>query len=72
MPNDLEDLILKAIAEGRFSGLTLWPSSKGYQANFKNAHGGWECHTGEDPIAMLRAALGEAKPAAIFTGGVFD
>lgn len=68
----LEDLILQAIREGRFSGLTLWPSSKGYQSNLKNKQGGWECHVNEDPIAALRAALGGAPPAAVFTGGVFE
>lgn len=68
----LETLIRQAIAEGRFAGLTLWPSSKGYQSNFKNKEGGWECHVDEDPITALRAALGERKPEAIFTGGVFD
>lgn len=68
----LEALIQQAIAEGRFAGLTLWPSSKGFQANFKNKEGGWECHTDEDPIRALRAALGEREPAAVFTGGVFD
>ena len=67
----LEALILKAIAEGRFSGLTLWPCSRGYQANFKNEHGGWQCHVGEDPIAMLRAALAERVPTAQ-QGSVFD
>lgn len=70
----LEDLIRKAIAEGRFDGLTLWPSSKGYQSNLKNKKGGWECHVNEDPIAAMRAALGEttAAPAAASEGSVFD
>ena len=68
----LEDLIRNAIKEGRFDGLTIWPSSKGYQSNLKNKQGGWECHVNEDPIAALRAALGEAPPAAVFKGGVFE
>lgn len=69
---DLEALIRKAIEEGRFTGLTLWPMSQGYQSNRKREQGGWECHVHEDPIVALRAALGEAPPTAVFTGGVFD
>ena len=70
----LEDLIRNAIKEGRLGGLSLWPCSTGFQSNLKNKHGGWECHVNEDPIVALRAALGEAPPAAVFTfkGGVFD
>ena len=70
----LENLIRNAIKEGRLGGLSLWPCSTGYQSNLKNKHGGWECHVNEDPIVALRAALGEAPPAAVFTfkGGVFD
>lgn len=68
----LEALIQKAIAEGRCRGLTLWPCSAGFQANFKTASGGWECHVNADPIAALRAALGEAPAAAASTGSVFD
>ena len=56
----LEDLIRKAIEEGRFSGLSLWPCSTGFQSNLKNKHGGWECHVNEDPIVALRAALGSS------------
>lgn len=70
----LEDLIRKAIAEGRCAGLTLWPTSKGYQSNLKNEHGGWECHVHEDPIVAMRAALGDtaAAPVAAQQGSVFD
>ncbi len=56
----LEDLIRKAIEEGRFDGLTLWPCSRGYQSNLKFKRGGWGCHVNEDPIAAMRAALGDA------------
>ena len=68
----LEDLIRKAIKEGRFGGLTIWPCSTGYQSNLKNKQGGWECRVNEDPIAALRAALGDAPPAAVSGKGVFD
>ena len=68
----LEALILKAIAEGRLDGLTLWPTSKGFQSNLKSKGGGWACHIDQDPIVALRAALGEREPAAEFKGGVFD
>lgn len=67
----LEDLIRKAIREGRFDGLTLWPCSAGFQSNLKNKQGGWGCHINEDPIAAMRAALGEPVAAAE-QGSVFD
>ena len=69
----LEDLIRKAIREGRFDGLTLWPCSAGFQSNLKNKKGGWDCHVDEDPIAAMRAALGEPDTSRITTDneGVF-
>ena len=69
---NLEDLIRKAIEEGRFSGLTLWTCSAGYQSNFKNVDGGWRCEVHEDPIEAMRASLGEKPAAAAEEGSVFD
>lgn len=54
---DLETLISEAAKTGRLTALTLWPSSKGWQANAKNHLGGWNCIAGADPVAALRAAL---------------
>lgn len=71
----LEDLIRKAIKEGRFDGLTCWPCSVGYQSNLKNKKtGGWDCRVDEDPIAAMRAALGEVAAGAPVAeqGSVFD
>lgn len=73
MPQTIEDLIRKAIEEGRFSGLTLWPCSAGFQSNFKDKKtGGWRCEVHEDPIEAMRASLGEKPAAAADEGSVFD
>lgn len=70
----LEDLIRGAIEEGRFDGLTLWRTSKGFQSNFKDKRtSGWRCMTGEDPIDAMRQSLGaptSAPPPS--EGSVFD
>lgn len=76
---DLDALLASAVAEGKLTALTLWPAGKGWQANAKNHLGGWNCVTGDDPVAALRAALtGPYKtpnvPPARTTdkGSVFD
>lgn len=61
----LEDLIRKAIKEGRFGGLTLWPCEAGFQANRRNPDSSWSCHVNEDAVVALRAALGEKLPAPL-------
>jgi len=63
---NLEDAIRTAFASGRLKGLTCWPCSAGYQANTKNAAGGWACHVADNPVTALRLALGleTAAPAA--------
>ncbi len=69
----LEDLIRKAIEEGRFDGLTLWPSSQGYQSNFchKGRGGAWRCEVDADPIAAMRRSLGDETATPATDGGVF-
>lgn len=77
----IDTLVAEAARAGRLTALTLWPSGKGWQANAKNNLGGWNCVTGEDAVAALRAALsgpfitpGTPAKAAPPTsdGGVFD
>jgi len=63
---NLEDAIRTAFASGQLKGLTCWPCSAGFQANAKNAAGGWACHVADNPVTALRLAVGleTAAPAA--------
>lgn len=70
---NLEDAIRTAFASGRFKGLTCWPCSAGFQANAKNAAGGWACHVADNPVMALRLALGlETAAPVVPAGSVFD
>lgn len=72
----VDDLVHKAIEEGRFGGLTLFLCSAGFQANLKlKSDGGWRSVTDADPIRALQRALGDAEqpaPTAAEQGSVFD
>lgn len=43
----------------RFSGITIWHTAKGYQANVKReGSDGWTCVTAATPSEALAGALG--------------
>lgn len=75
----LEQAIREAAQTGRLSGLTLWPSQGGWQANARwQGSTGWTVEIHADPVVAVTAALKsttrfdhtkvDAKPDA----GVFD
>ena len=48
-----------ALRAGEFDGLTLWPTSKGWQANArrKGRSSCWHVQIDDDPIVAIRRAL---------------
>ena len=55
--SDLETLIQEAARDGRFRGLTLWPTQDGrFQANIADGPG-WRVEIDADPVAALRRVL---------------
>lgn len=56
-PMTLDDALRAALRAG-CTGVTLWPAGTSWQANVRQAGGGWRVCTDQDPIAALRGACG--------------
>lgn len=52
----LEDRIAKLAEAGELTGLTLWKTIQGWQANYRMAEG-WRIEVHHDPLEALRKAL---------------
>lgn len=58
MKPNLDTLIQETARNGRFAGLTLWPTPEGlFQANVSEGQG-WRVEIDADPAAALLRALG--------------
>lgn len=56
--SDLNTLITEAARSGRLGGLTLFPCSRGWQANVRTSmRDGWRGVTDADPAAAVAKAL---------------
>jgi hypothetical protein len=61
MPH-LDDALRAAVASGRLTALTFWPTAEGWQVNARWKRGaaeGWNCVTCSDPVAGALEALSE-------------
>lgn len=65
----LDDAIRLACQQGA-TGLTLWPSDIGWQANVRRPSTGWSVGIDNDPVAALFKALRQEPPPP--TGDLFE
>lgn len=67
----LDDAIREAIAKG-CTGITLWHSADGCQANARGKDGNWRVGIDADPVAALFKALRQQPAPPPPSGDLFE
>lgn len=63
-----EETFTEAANAGRLTGLTLWKSEQGWQANRRNPDGSFTVHIDHDPVKAILGVLGVEPPPPLPSG----